>query len=143
MNQPLRLLDGELAILRLPPEATTPSWLNLSPRPLVSVTRTPNELSIICPSADVPHGVQCEAGWRAFTVEGKLEFSAIGVLAAILNPLAAAGISILSISTFDTDYVLVRTAVLEKAKAALRRHFALVDGPAESAGIGSAAHAES
>jgi uncharacterized protein len=129
MDQPLRLLDGELTILRLPPDAATPSWLNLSPRPLVSVTRTPNELSIVCPSVDVPHGVPCEAGWRAFTVEGKLEFSAIGVLAAILDPLAEAGISILSISTFDTDYVLVRTGVLEKAKAALRRHFEVVESP--------------
>jgi len=129
MNHPLRLLDGELSILRLPPDAATPSWLNPSPRPLVSVTRTPDELSIVCPSADVPQGVQCEAGWRAFTVEGKLEFSAIGVLAAILNPLAEAGISILSISTFDTDYVLVRTAVLERAKAALRRDFELEETP--------------
>ncbi len=129
MDQPLRLLDGELTILRLPPDAQTPSWLNLSPRPLVSVTRTPNELSIVCPSVDVPHGVPCEAGWRAFTVEGKLEFSAVGVLAAILNPLAEAGISILSISTFDTDYVLVRTVVLEEAKAALRRHFEVEKSP--------------
>jgi uncharacterized protein len=129
MNHPLRLLDGELSILRLPPDAATPSWLHLSPRPLVSVTRTPDELSIVCPSVDVPNGVPCEAGWRAFTVEGKLEFSAVGVLAAILNPLAEAGISILSISTFDTDYVFVRTGVLEKAKAALRRHFEVVDSP--------------
>jgi uncharacterized protein len=127
MNQPLRLLDGELAILRLPADAPTPSWLDLSPRPLVSVTRTPYELSIVCPSADVPQGVRCEAGWRAFTVVGKLEFSAIGVLAAILNPLAEAGISILSISTFDTDYVLVRTDLLAKAKTVLRRHFELID----------------
>ena len=82
----------------------------------MSVTRTPHELSIVCPSATVPQGVPCEAGWRAFTVEGKLEFSAVGVLAAILNPLAEAGISILSISTFDTDYVLVRTAILEAGK---------------------------
>lgn len=59
-------------------------------------------------------------------MEGKLEFSAIGVLAAILNPLAEAGISILSISTFDTDYVLVRTDLLEKAKTVLRRHFDLI-----------------
>ena len=129
MNHPLRLLDGELSILRLPPEATTPSWLNLLPRPLVSVTRTPDELSIVCPSAGVPPGVRREDGWRAFTVEGKLEFSAIGVLAAILNPLAEAGINILSISTFDTDYVLVRSGVLEKATAALRRHFEVVESP--------------
>jgi hypothetical protein len=129
MNHPLRLLDGELTILRLPPDTPTPSWMNLLSRPLVSVTRTPYELSILCPSVDVPHGVTCEAGWRAFTVEGKLEFSAIGVLAAILNPLAEAGISILSISTFDTDYVLVRTGVLEEATAALRRHFEVVEHP--------------
>jgi hypothetical protein len=132
MNHPLRLLDGELSILRLPPDAAAPSWLNLSPRPLVSVTRTPDELSIVCPSAGVPHGVKCEDGWRAFTVEGKLEFSAIGVLAAILNPLAEAGISIFSISTFDTDYVLVRSGVLEKATAALRRHFEVVESPKPS-----------
>lgn len=140
MDQPLRLLGGELAIVRLPPDAQTPSWLSLSPRPLVSVTRTPDELSILCPSADVPPGIECEAGWRAFTVEGKLEFSAIGILAAILNPLAEAGISILSISTFDTDYVLVRTAILERAKAVLRRHFELIDCTAEAAGTGSGAY---
>jgi uncharacterized protein len=71
--------------------------------------------------------VECEAGWRAFTVEGELEFSAVGVLSAILLPLAEAGISILSLSTFDTDYVLVRVATLEAAKAALRGNFALIE----------------
>jgi uncharacterized protein len=70
--------------------------------------------------------VECEAGWRAFTVEGELEFSAVGVLSAILLPLAEAGISILSLS-FDTDYVLVRVATLEAAKAALRGNFALIE----------------
>jgi hypothetical protein len=135
MDHPLRLLDGELTILRLPPDSPTPSWLNLSPQPLVSVTRTPDELSIVCPSVDVPHGVTCEAGWRVFTVEGKLEFSAIGVLAAILNPLAEAGISILSLSIFDTDYVLVRTGVLEEAKAALRRHFEVVESPTPTSSL--------
>jgi hypothetical protein len=93
----------------------------------VSVTHTAQELSIICPVEAVPAAVPCERGWRAFTVEGKLEFSAVGVLAAILNPLAEAGISILSISTFDTDYVLVRAAILEAAMAALRRNFALIE----------------
>jgi uncharacterized protein len=71
--------------------------------------------------------VRCEAGWRAFTVEGELEFSAVGVLAAILNPLAEAGISILSLSSFETDYVLVRNATLDAAKAALGRHFTLIE----------------
>jgi hypothetical protein len=123
----LRLLDGELAIVRLPPGAAIPLWVSFSPGPLVSVTRTAHELSIVCPSRTVPSTVECEAGWRAFTVEGQLEFSAVGVLSAILIPLAEAGISILSLSTFDTDYVLVRVAMLEAAKAALRGNFALIE----------------
>jgi uncharacterized protein len=122
----LRLLDGELSIVRLPPGAAIPAWLSFLSEPMVSVTRTAHELSIVCPSATVPPTVACEAGWRAFTVEAKLEFSAVGVLSAILNPLAEAGISILSISTFDTDYVLVRTAILDAAMAALRRDFRLL-----------------
>jgi uncharacterized protein len=123
----LRLLDGELSIVRLPPDTAIPAWLSFLPEPLVSVTHTAHELSIVSPSAMVPPAVVCEAGWRAFTVEAKLEFSAVGVLSAILNPLAEAGISIFSISTFDTDYVLVRTAILEAAMAALRRNFRLIE----------------
>jgi hypothetical protein len=123
----LRLLDGELSIVRLPPDAAIPAWLSFLSEPLVSVTRTAHELSIVCPSATVPPTVAREAGWRAFTVEAKLEFSAVGVLSAILNPLAEAGISILSLSTFDTDFVLVRVAMLEAARAALRRSFALLE----------------
>ncbi len=123
----LRLLDGELSIVRLPPDTAIPSWSSFLLEPLVSVTRTAHELSIVCPSAKVPTAVTCEAGWRAFRVETKLEFSAVGVLSAILNPLAEAGINILSISTFDTDYVLVPTAILGSAIAALRRNFRLVE----------------
>jgi hypothetical protein len=123
----LRLLDGELSIVRLPPDAAIPAWLSFLSEPLVSVTRTAHELSIVCPSATVPPTVAREAGWRAFTVEAKLEFSAVGVLSAILNPLAEAGISILSLSTFDTDFVLVRVAMLEAARAALRQSFALLE----------------
>jgi uncharacterized protein len=126
------LLGGELAIVRLASDAAIPTWLGPSSGPsislpLVSITRTADELSIVCPSTAVPSGVECEAGWRAFRVEAKLEFSAIGVLASILNPLAEAGISILSISTFDTDYVLVRAALLKRAKAVLSRSFALIE----------------
>lgn len=123
----LRLLDGELSIIRLPPDAAIPGWFSFLSEPLVSVTRTAHELSIIGPSAMVPQTVACEAGWRAFTVEAKLEFSAVGVLSAIVHPLAEAGISILSLSTFDTDYVLVRAAMLEAAKAVLRQNFALIE----------------
>jgi hypothetical protein len=126
MNLVLRLLDGELAILQLPPDATTPAWLNFSAMPLVSVTHTADELSVVCPLSEVPVGMTCEAGWRAFVVEGKQDFSAVGILSSILSPLARAGISIFSISTFDTDYILVRIDVLEKAGSVLREHFQLL-----------------
>jgi hypothetical protein len=125
MNLQLEILEGGLAILQLRPAAAIPAWLNLSAHPLVSVTRTADELSIICPAREIPAGVHCETGWRAFRAAGKLEFSAVGVLASILTPLADAGISILAISTFDTDYILVRSAALEQAKRALRGHFEL------------------
>jgi len=127
MKLTLRLLAGELAILRLSPDAPTPSWLNFAPGPLLSVTRTALELSIVCPSGSVPSDVVCQAGWWAFTVEGKLEFSAVGILASILNPLAEADINILSISTFDTDYVLVPATLLQKARAVLRQKFELLE----------------
>jgi uncharacterized protein len=123
----LRLLGGELSIVRLPADAASPSWLRFASGPLVSVTHTVHELSIVCPSAVVPPGLDCEPGWRAFQVEGKLAFSATAILTSILNPLADAGISIFAISTFDTDYVLVRAAVLEPARAVLGEHFALVE----------------
>jgi hypothetical protein len=126
-DRALTLLSGELAILRLPPDAVIPSWLSFSTEPLVSVTRTAHELSILCPAGAVPAAVPCEAGWRAFTVEGKLEFSAVGVLSAILNPLAEAGISILALSTFDTDYVLVRVPMIEAARAVLRQNFVFIE----------------
>jgi hypothetical protein len=70
-------------------------------------------------------GLTAEPGYRVLRVEDKLEFSAIGVLSSILNPLAAAGVNILSVSTFDTDYILVPSSKLEAALAALRPHFQL------------------
>ena len=123
----LRQLNGELVILQLQSGATTPAWLNFAAPPLVSVTHTADELSVVCPLSEVPAGITFEAGWRAFRVEGKQDFSAVGILSSILSPLAAAGISIFSISTFDTDYILVRASVLEKARNVLREHFQLLE----------------
>ena len=125
MNLRLEILDAEFAIFQLSPDSAIPSWLNLSPHPLLSITRTDDELSVICPASVLPPDVPCEPGWRAFKVVGKLEFSAVGILASILTPLAEASIGILAISTFDTDYILVRSHALELAKLALRRHFQL------------------
>ena len=127
MSLTLRILEGELTILKLPPEMSFPSWLQISADPLVSVTYTDDELSIICPSGAVPAGLKSEPGWRALRVNDKLEFSAVGILSSILSPMAVAGISILSISTFDTDYILVRASTLERAKTALAEHFHIAE----------------
>ena len=125
MSLTLRVLPGELTVVRLPPDSRIPAWLPLSYQPLTSVPVTDKELSIICPSPVVPDGLTAEPGYRVLRVEDKLEFSAIGVLSSILNPLAAAGVNILSVSTFDTDYILVPSSKLEAALAALRPHFQL------------------
>jgi hypothetical protein len=69
--------------------------------------------------SSVPADVRAERGWRAFKVEGPLDFSLTGILSRIAAPLTDAGVSIFAISTFDTDYVLVRESALEKAKRAL------------------------
>ena len=133
MSLVLRQLPGELAILQLTSDATTPSWLNFAAAPLVSVTHTADELSVVCPLSEVPARLTCEAGWRAFRVEGKQDFSEVGILSSILSPLASAGISIFSISTFDTDYILVRAGVLEKARSVLRQHFELLEPQGKTA----------
>ncbi len=126
MKLTLRLLAGELSIVRLAADAEVPSWFRLAAAPISSITRTAHELSIVCASADVPGGLRCETAFRAFAVEGALDFSATGILSSLLNPLADAGISIFSISTFDTDYILVRNASLQAAMSALREKFAVM-----------------
>ena len=80
-----------------------------------SVTRTSRELSIICDAKEVPEEVQAERGWRCLRVAGTLEFHLTGILASLASPLAEAGISIFALSTFDTDYLLVKEDALEPA----------------------------
>ncbi len=123
----LRILPGELTVVRLPPGSPVPTWLPLAASPLTSVTLTDNELSIICPSGIVPEGFTAQPGYRALRVEDQLDFSAVGILSSILNPLAAAGVNILSVSTFDTDYVLIPATKLARALAALKLQFEIVE----------------
>lgn len=91
---------------------------------LVSITRTPDELSVVCAEHDsnpgAAAGMVVEAGWRVLRVAGPLDFSLTGVLAALSTALAQAGISIFAISTFDTDYLMVKEPTLEAAVRALR-----------------------
>ncbi|HEY7848912.1 MAG TPA: ACT domain-containing protein, partial [Ktedonobacterales bacterium] len=80
----------------------------------------PDELSLVLPEASAPEGATTEAGWRALRVAGPLDFALIGVLASLAEPLAQAGVSIFAISTYDTDYLLVREVALTEALTALR-----------------------
>jgi len=114
------------------PGGATPHWAS-NARGFLSITRTAGELSIVCAESAVPVGVQCEIGWRIFRVEGPLNFALTGILASIAGPLAEAGVSIFAISTYDTDYVMVKEKDVETAVRALESsphaHRIKIDGP--------------
>ncbi len=127
MNPTLYLLPGEYAVCRFAPDENLPP--ELWRQPFVALTRTAEELSVVCPVEAVPPGAQKEArGWAALGVRGPLDFSLVGVLSALTGTLAAAGVSVFAVSTFDTDYLLVRRAALATACRALREAGYLVDG---------------
>lgn len=113
----LTLLASPLAIVRLSPHEQLPPWMTGAD--LFSVTRTSDELSVVCADAGVPEEVIAQRGWRAFRVAGPIDFSVVGVLASIVAPLAEATISVFAIATYDTDYVLVSGADVERAVEAL------------------------
>lgn len=117
----LDVADGDYALVRLPADAAVPAGLLDRAGPgLVSVTRTAGELSIVCPAALVPDGAESEAGWRALIVRGPMAFTLTGIIAALASELAAAGVALFSLSTFDTDHVLVQDTDLARAVQALR-----------------------
>ena len=115
----LTLRPGAFSIVRLGLRSKVPPWAMRSG--LVSVTRTPSELSIVCRGNLVPNDVRREDGFRCLEVKGPLEFDAVGVLSSLTGPLAKARIPILAISTFDTDLLFVREPQLAAAIRALRR----------------------
>ena len=113
------MLPGAYAVCRWPPGETPPD--SVQQGDFVSITRTPTELSVVCAFDAVPAAVVCEGPWRMLAVRGPLDFSLTGVMASLALPLAEAAISIFTVSTYDTDYLLVRAADLDRAVAALRR----------------------
>lgn len=117
--QVFSVLPDEWAVARLAADAPVPAWA-AAPAPFASVTRTSAELSIVAPAAAVPAGVRAEGGWTVLRLQGPFAFDQTGILASFAAPLAEAGIGIFALSTFDTDYVLVRTAQRTGALAALR-----------------------
>lgn len=113
----LSILAQMAGICRLPSSAGIPAWAGESE--FISITRTADELSIICPEENIPPEIRCESGWRVIKMEGPFAFTEIGILVRALQPLARAGISILAVSTFDTDYVLIKDDCLAQARAML------------------------
>lgn len=124
----LRRLPDRLAVVRLPPDARLPEWVGPDDAGFLSVTRTADELSVVCAESRVPDGAVSERGWGAFSVRGPLDFGLTGVLASIATPLAEAGIPVFVISTYDTDHVLVRCADMDRAADRLRRAGHVLEG---------------
>ena len=114
----LAVLPGFFAMVRLAPKAHLPSWATHGD--FFSITRTSDELSIMCRADQVPKGIAAETGWRALKVAGPFTLTEIGVLSALAAPLAEAKVSLFAISTFDTDYLLVSEKQLLAAVAALK-----------------------
>jgi uncharacterized protein len=113
----VRQIPGRLAVVRLDPGSDIPSWS--SKGTLSGVIRTPDELTIVCDQIAVPESVKAERDWVALMVEGPLAFSMTGVLSTLLEPLAAEQISVFVLSTFDTDYILVKSDQSSRALEAL------------------------
>ena len=113
----LELLLDHFAICRFEPDAPLPEWVAGA---FVFIARTIDELSVVCAQDAVPPDTKVERDWRCFRVAGKLDFSLVGVIASLTAPLAEARISVFVTSTFDTDYVAIRSNDVDAAAAAWR-----------------------
>lgn len=122
MSEPrvLSLQPERFAVCRFAPDDPLPAWVFHAGATTWSLTRTPRELSLVVPEDDLPPSVErAERGWRALELAGPIPFDETGVLAGLVAPLAAAGVPVFAISTYDTDLLLVREAHLPRAVAAL------------------------
>lgn len=109
----LQLTPVFLGIARLSSTDAVPEWALVSK--FFSITKTDDELSVVCDQSLVPLGVKFEGGWRCMKVKGPLDFGLTGVLSSLAAPLSEAKISIFAISTFDTDYLLMRNDSVTRA----------------------------
>jgi len=111
-------LPGSFAICQLPASADVPGWA--LPSAFFSVTRTADELSVVCPQKMIPPDVRHEAAWACLKLEGPFPFSQTGILTSFVQPLSDRAIPIFAVSTFDTDYVLVKEAWIDEALEILK-----------------------
>lgn len=112
----LSVLHEKIAVLKGSPDKNVPSWV-FANKKFISVTYTDEELSVVCVEDIIPdnHEMNVEKGWRCIKVDGPLDFSLTGILSSLASPLAEASISIFAISTYNTDYLLIKENTLEKA----------------------------
>ena len=115
----LSVLRDSYAICRLKPEDKSPDWAERGE--FWSLTRTGEELSVVCVATNIPETVKSDKGWRCLKVHGPLDFSLTGILVSLARPLAETGISIFALSTYNTDYLLVKEAELDRALAVLAK----------------------
>lgn len=113
----LSLLPGTFAICQLEPHAEIPPWALAGQ--FVSITRTADELSLVCQQERVPSKIRRDMGYRCLKVKGPLDLAMTGILASLATPLTEAGISVFAVSTFDTDYLLIKEAEVERAMEVL------------------------
>ena len=119
---PLTLLDESFAVCRMDPHERAPAWVLDMPGLLMALVRTPTELCILCDEADVPRtATAVEKGFRAVRLDGTIPHAVSGVLSSMTKPLAEAGISVFSLFTYDTNYLLVKQADVEGASKALAK----------------------
>ncbi|WP_174266078.1 ACT domain-containing protein [Gemmata massiliana] len=111
-------MAGHFAVCKLPPGSAVPAWATAGD--VFNLSRTTDELSVVCRQELVPEGIHCERGWQCLRVAGAMPFTLVGVLASLTAPIARAGIGVFAFSTFDTDYLLVKAERFPEAVAALR-----------------------
>jgi hypothetical protein len=114
----LSLLPETLAICRLEPGTPLPQWVPTDT--FFSITGTDDELSLVCTMKAVPDNVKVDGDWRCFKLHGPFPFSLVGILNSVTIPLAQANVGIFAISTYDTDYVLIKESNLSRAITTLR-----------------------
>jgi hypothetical protein len=113
----LKILPERMVVYRFDATAVLPDWI--AEVGFYSITRTEEELTIVCPETHLAPGISSEAGWRCFQVQELLDFSEIGIIFSLTRPLAENGVSVFVISTFNTDYLMVKDRDLAKAIDAL------------------------
>ncbi|WJR69534.1 ACT domain-containing protein [Neorhizobium sp. CSC1952] len=110
----LKQLAGRHAIARQPPDSPIPDWADGAG--FLSISRTEDELSVVCREERVPVDVRQDRGWTCFKFQGPFAFSETGIALAVIRPLSEKGVGIFLVSTFDTDYLLIKTADVERSR---------------------------